>query len=392
MKLCYVVYREDNVMVFASQVLEYLQNLKGTSDFEQMELLVFRSGEKEELENRIHRFVDRCKTFLSKRVFSIAQLNSSAKKMKQYLSQAYGTQDEIAVICRGPLSAFVAEKAFKAFPNSRILFDNRGLPIEESAMRGDSFLHKLHRNMKKRVILYAKDHCDMYNFVTGPMRDYYIEAYQYSPDIPYTVIPTLYKAEPVDEEGFSVVAQKENYSPKDLIVSYVGSTDVWQSADRLVEVIEKIAIRYSNARFFILTNGSFPEIEKLSEEIRARIVVKGVPHSEIKYYLAMTDLGIVIRDDGIVNRVAAPTKITEYLTNGMCILYSGEIGILSDMKRQNLSGKMIHLDLEPNWLEQIGTLEKGKASEAVIRYFDMKTRQQETLDMIKRSMKNKKVR
>ncbi len=392
MKLCYVVYREDNVMVFASQVLEYLQNLKGASEPEQMELIVFRSGEQQALEERIHRYVDRCKTFASRRVLAVAQLNHSAAQLKRYINEAYDKNDEIAVICRGELATFVAAKAFKGFPNSRILFDNRGLPIEEAKMRGTSLLHKLNRLMKKRVILYAKDHCDMYNFVTGPMRDYYIEKYHYSPDLPYTVIPTLYKAEEVDEEGLGLIRQREQCSEADPVVSYVGSTEAWQSAEQLVNLIKTIGSRYTNARFFILTNGKLPKIETLPEAIRARITVKSVPHSEIKYYLAMTDVGIVIRDDNIVNRVAAPTKLAEYLTNGIAILYSGNIGILTDMKNRSLSGQMIDLDTETDWLERIGSLEKGAVSRAVVDYFDMKTRQQETLEMIQKSIKNKKVR
>ena len=40
MKICYVVYREDNVMVFDSQVLEYLKIMR--DKVEHIELVVFR--------------------------------------------------------------------------------------------------------------------------------------------------------------------------------------------------------------------------------------------------------------------------------------------------------------------------------------------------------------
>ena len=42
MKVCYFVYREDNVMVYASQVLEYLQQLKEKPSVEEIGLIVFR--------------------------------------------------------------------------------------------------------------------------------------------------------------------------------------------------------------------------------------------------------------------------------------------------------------------------------------------------------------
>lgn len=76
----------------------------------------------------------------------------------------------------------------------------------------------------------------------------------------------------------------------------------------------------------MLTNGSIPEIQELQEKLKQRIVVKEVPHNDVKYYLRITDAGIVIRDSNIVNRVAAPTKIAEYVTSGVQLLYSGKIG------------------------------------------------------------------
>ena len=42
MKVCYIVYREDNVMVFDSQVLEYLQRLKEFPEVEEVTLVLFR--------------------------------------------------------------------------------------------------------------------------------------------------------------------------------------------------------------------------------------------------------------------------------------------------------------------------------------------------------------
>ena len=57
MKICYIVYREDNVMVFDSQVLEYLQKLKEYPDVEETSLVLFRHEDnlfkKNEVENKV---------------------------------------------------------------------------------------------------------------------------------------------------------------------------------------------------------------------------------------------------------------------------------------------------------------------------------------------------
>ena len=40
--------------------------------------------------------------------------------------------------------------------------------------------------------------------------------------------------------------------------------------------------------------------------------------------------GLVLRDSSIINKVAAPCKISDYLCLGMPIIYSGEIGSIND--------------------------------------------------------------
>lgn len=100
----------------------------------------------------------------------------------------------------------------------------------------------------------------------------------------------------------------------------------------------------------------------------------------------MTNVGIVMRDDNMVNRVAAPTKIAEYITNGVAILYKGHIGVIDDLKRVDPTLGLINIDDDKNWLEMIGTVKKKTVSKSVLDYFDMSHRQEDTLKMIMKSM------
>ena len=399
MKLCYIVYREDNVMIFDSQVLEYLQNLKKQSEIEEIVLVLFRHEQnlfrKEKVETKIHIFVDQCKTFCSFPVLSMTQLNLNVRRLKRYVMKHYAKMDQIAVICRGDLAAYLGVKAFKEFPNSRVLYDNRGLSIEESEMTyGNQLIHRINREKKRKALMYAKSHCDMYNFVTSPMRDFFIDKYGYDEQLPYTIIPTLYRSEEVDEEGLQVIKERENYSDHDYIVSYIGSTAAWQSTEQLVQLIKKLGSIAPQVRFFILTNGQIPELETLSEALKCRITVKAVPHCEIKYYLRLSNIGIIIRDNNIVNKVAAPTKIAEYLTNGIRILYSGDIGVITDLKNGAASTLLIDLGTDEEWVSKIEDdirNSKKHVNEQITAFFDMDIKQNETITMFKKGFNNKKI-
>lgn len=391
MKVCYFVYREDNVMVYASQVLEYLQQLKEKPSVDDIGLVVFRHEKnlfkKNEVEKRALQYVDWAKSFASMPVLTTLQLRLNALRARRFVRNKYSKNESIAVLCRGELATYIAAVAFKGYENVRVLFDNRGLPVLESEMSyGNQIIHKINRNKKYWSMCYAKNHCDMYNFVTNAMREFDINTYNYRKDIPYTIIPTLYRPLAVDPVHLHDVRERENLKEDDFVVSYVGATQAWQSAEELVRVIELIANKYQNAKFLLLTNGELKELSQLDDNVRNRIIKKTVPHKEMPYYLAMTNVGIVMRDDNMVNRVAAPTKIAEYITNGVAILYKGHIGVIDDLKKVDPTLGLINIDDDKNWLEMIGTVKKKTVSKSVQDYFDMSHRQEDTLQMIMKSM------
>lgn len=401
MKICYIVYREENVLVYVSQVLEYLQHLKNHFDvIEDIELIVFRHEEnlfkRVDVEDRIHRYIDKCKTFWTMPVLTLLQLKINAQRLKRYIMKKYSPEDHIAVICRGDLAGYVGSKAFRKIPSSRILFDNRGLAFEESVMSyKNNPIHQVNRIVKRKALQYTKSHCDMYNFVTQSMRDYFIKQYGYNAHLPFTIIPTLYRGDKLDYDYLDKIQIREHYKKNDYIVSYVGSSAAWQSTERLVDIVKTIGNTYPEVRFFILSKGEIPEFKQLSEEMQSRITIKSVPHKEMKYYLHLTNLGIVIRDNNIVNQVAAPTKIAEYLTSGVGVLYSGKIGIIRDLERVTDGSQLIDLDTDMLWLDKIGQdIKKRKkyVNPRIASYFDMDARQKETVAMLNNSFDNKKVK
>ena len=136
MKVCYLVYREDNVMVFDSQVLEYLKKLKTNPNIENIKLVLFRHQDnltcKKDVEKKILNYIDDYVTFATLAPpLTMLQLNLDVLRFKKYIKMQYEEDEEIAVICRGDFATYIGAKGFYTFENSRILFDNRVLPIEE---------------------------------------------------------------------------------------------------------------------------------------------------------------------------------------------------------------------------------------------------------------------
>ena len=118
--------------------------------------------------------------------------------------------------------------------------------------------------------------------------------------------------------------QTRNYDGK-LNIVYSGGSHKWQNVDLMVETINKIIDDFD---ITILT----PDIEifkdKLSKyNIQDKVTIKQVEPNMVKEEYKKAHLGFILRDDIIVNKVACPTKLVEYLSCGVIpIVLQPEIG------------------------------------------------------------------
>lgn len=384
MKICYFVYREDNVLVYESQVLEYLKEFKHNFPIDSTTLLLFRHhsnfNRKKDVESKATNFVDRVKSFCSLPLISILQLKINSIRARRFVKKTFKNEEQIAVICRGELSTYIASRAFKNYKNAIILFDNRGLPVEESLLsHGKRFIHRLNRRVKRWAINKAKNSSDIYNFVTSNMRDYCINIYNYDIKKPFTIIPTLCLHNSFDTDIAYSVAFENGIQPNDLVFTYSGSLAAWQSEKELITIVEDILSMINNSKVFFLTKDKSQRLDLLKEEYPNRVISKSVSHSDMKYYLFLSDFGLIIRNCDIVNKVAAPTKIAEFVTYHVRTLYKGDIGIIDDLIKSGNKDCFIKIDENKAWIGKV--IEQGKKYSCATKnlvFFDMKERQNET--------------
>jgi len=98
-------------------------------------------------------------------------------------------------------------------------------------------------------------------------------------------------------------------------IIYAGGTDHWQNADMMLDVIGKLKEKF---KFIILTGD--PEWFRTrfrDKGLEGKVELLSVSRSEVEDYYARADFGFLLRNDHPVNRVACPTKLTEYLSAGV---------------------------------------------------------------------------
>ncbi|MES9906406.1 MAG: glycosyltransferase [Sedimenticola sp.] len=137
------------------------------------------------------------------------------------------------------------------------------------------------------------------------------------------------------------------------LVCYSGGISAWQKAGTIAEVFRDIKYYTDNVKLLFLT--------KDVEAFKRLLEDKGIPpnlaltkscsQKEVKDYLSASDAGIILRDDIIVNNVASPLKVAEYLICGLPVIMSPNIGDLSDLVEENAVGLLV--DLEENIARKI---------------------------------------
>lgn len=80
---------------------------------------------------------------------------------------------------------------------------------------------------------------------------------------------------------------------------------------------------------------------QVSSSISDRVIIASVPRSAVPEHLCASDIGILLRRETIVNRVASPTKFSEYLLCGLPVVITDKLGDSSSLVRDNKVGVVL---------------------------------------------------
>jgi len=111
--------------------------------------------------------------------------------------------------------------------------------------------------------------------------------------------------------------QPATCNPDDVIFLYAGNCQKWQNIDLMLDVM----LSLNNPRYkFLILSGQKKHFEKLIRHKNfpaGKIEVISVRPEELQSYYELAHYGFILRDDILVNRVANPTKLAEYLQFGI---------------------------------------------------------------------------
>lgn len=202
-------------------------------------------------------------------------------------------------------------------PTGKIVVDFHGAAPEEEEMLGNPSAAAFYAGVERTVIANAR--CAV--VVTAAMIDHLRAKY---PDVhcEFIVLPIM------EAHSFDLARRQAGEEGRYSVI-YAGGTQLWQNLPLMLAAAAEAEI---DCRYMFLSHDQdmiAAEAARVAPE--AVIETATAVREELPGYYSKTDLGFVLRDDTIVNRVACPTKLIEYMQFGVVpIVKSPQVGDFPD--------------------------------------------------------------
>lgn len=179
--------------------------------------------------------------------------------------------------------------------SKNFILDIHGVVPEEAKFREENFLRILFYSVLELLII-KKVSCLI--GVTDKMVTHMINKYKISTVnsiiLPMSMIGSFYQ---------------DRVNGKDIDIIYAGGIVKWQNIDKLARLCNK----YLDLNVKLFING----YQKVADMFVKKGDLALVDHSELLPYLFRAKTGFIVRDQHILNSVACPTKLIEYIQCGI---------------------------------------------------------------------------
>lgn len=248
------------------------------------------------------------------------------------------------VVARNIIACNLALKALsKTCP---IVYDGRGAIAAEqeeyNVYSGTGIGNKI-EELERIAVL----HADHRIAVSQKLLNYWEDRYAYNSN-DFVVIPCTFSndfSRDLITKRNLEIKKELGIGDEDLLLIYSGSIAEWQSFDKMSRVLKSMLKQNDNIKLIFLSK-EHRIIQNMIANFPSRVFRRFVAHNEVVDYLDICDIGLLLREKSITNKVASPVKCAEYLSRGLKVLITPDIGDYSEQIKKNELGVVIELDQE----------------------------------------------
>ena len=132
------------------------------------------------------------------------------------------------------------------------------------------------------------------------------------------------------------------------VLGYLGGMGTYQMIDTIINFFKDYQRHNNNSLLLMIVVGDLSMLNKLIEESKLKnkiIILNNIPYSNVCDYLSSIDFGIIFREQDPVNYYASPTKFGEYVSAGVPLLVSKNIGDFNKLILNNNLGIIVNKNI-----------------------------------------------
>lgn len=272
----------------------------------------------------------------------------------------YVLRHRISVVCVHTFSGVPgALLGLKALLGIRCVLDLQAAVPEELDYHGKGIAVVRRANARERAVL---ERCDSVFCVSQALVEHVVEKHKVARDkfhvVPCCVPKTLVGRDPECRNHLREVLGIKS----GIALVYSGGTDRYQCIDEMCALVSRIFTRCREAVWLIFTWGDIELFRRHMarygvDESRCRF--ECLPQRQVHEYLTAADIGLLLREDHVLNRVSSPTKFAEYMAAGVPVITTPFVGDVSEAVEHENIGLLVSLPPETDeesvtvFLEQV---------------------------------------
>jgi glycosyltransferase involved in cell wall biosynthesis len=221
--------------------------------------------------------------------------------------------------------------------NKNFVWDVHGIIPEEIRLSGQSKLKQFIYSLLESLVI---KNASKIIVVTNAMKNHLCLKYK-DVNAKFFVYPILPNTIDI-KKGF-----EESDAAGKINIIYAGNMQGYQNIPLMIQSIKDM-LYVPNVYFYILTGEKVKMLELFETKAlnnKKNIFIDSVKPSELNKYYKKAHYGFILRDDVVVNNVACPTKIIEYLAYGLtCITLTSKIGDFETLGFDHLNLNQLNKD------------------------------------------------
>lgn len=270
------------------------------------------------------------------------------------------------LVGRGPFATLLAHYFKKG---RRVCFDARGAYLAELTEYNvvpDEKVKSEIAAVEKTAVMES----DFRLAVSQELVNYWKREFKYSGEnhvvVPCTLNEKAFAKKNSDAQK-SETRKKWNVSEEDVLLVYSGSSAEWQSFESLDKAMYGLLERQKNLRVILLAKPFLSPL-KIQNDFSDRVNQLWVKPAEVSDILQACDYGWLVREKSVTNQVASPVKFGEYLSAGLKIIISEQLGDYSEFVLKNNAG-FIFSETATALLNRVAADEKERMSQLAEHHF-----------------------